>query len=98
MHEHLDIPDSLWWSGLMFIGRVTHRDRKNSRTYHTFKLLESVRTERGPRRRTVLNLGADFNLPEEHWKDLANRIEGIVTSQQPLFTYGQEVVGNWGRS
>nr|MBP8984829.1 hypothetical protein [Syntrophobacterales bacterium] len=47
--------------------------------------------ERGPRRRTVLNLGADFNLPEEHWKDLANRIEGIVTGQQPLFTCGQEV-------
>ena len=75
----------------MFIGRVTHRDKKNDRMYHTFKLLESVRTERGPRQRTVLNLGTDFNLPEEHWKDLANRIEGIVTGQQPLFTCGEEV-------
>jgi len=75
----------------MFIGKVTHRDKRNRREYHTFKLLESVRTERGPRQRMVLNLGTDFSLPEEHWKDLANRIEEIVTGQHPLFSYPEEV-------
>lgn len=69
----------------MFIRKVIHRDKKNRREYHTFKLLESLRTERGPRQRMVLNLGADFSLPEEHWKDLANRIEEIVTGQNSLF-------------
>jgi hypothetical protein len=39
----------------------------------------------------VLNLGTDFSLPEEHWKDLANHIEEIVTGQSPLFTYSEEV-------
>jgi transposase len=75
----------------MFIHKVIHTDRKNRREYHTFKLLESLRTERGPRQRMVLNLGTDFSLPEEHWKDLANRIEEIVTGQHPLFTYPEEL-------
>jgi transposase len=75
----------------MFIRKVIHRDKKNRREYHTFKLLESLRTERGPRQRMVLNLGADFSLPEEHWKDLANHIEEIVTGQHPLFTCPEEV-------
>lgn len=67
----------------MFISRVTHTDRQSQREYHTFKLRESVRTERGPRQRMVLNLGTDFTLPEEQWKDLANRIEEMITGQGP---------------
>jgi len=75
----------------MFIRKVIHRDKKNRREYHTFKLLESLRTERGPRQRMVLNLGADFSLAEEHWKDLANRIEEIVTGQNSLFACPEAV-------
>jgi len=75
----------------MFIRRVTHIDKKNHQEYHTYKLVESVRSERGPRQRTLLNLGADFNFPEEKWKDLANRIEEIITGQQRLFAYPEEV-------
>ena len=33
----------------------------------------------------ILNLGTDFNVPEERWKYLANRIEQIATGQVPLF-------------
>jgi transposase len=69
----------------MFIRKVFHTDKKNNTVYHTFKLIESVRTERGPRQRMLLNLGADFTVPEEKWKDLANRIEQIATGQSPLF-------------
>ena len=39
----------------------------------------------------VLNLGTDFCLPEEQWKDLANRIEEIVTGQHALFDYPEEL-------
>ncbi|MGD9579544.1 MAG: IS1634 family transposase [Syntrophorhabdus sp.] len=70
----------------MFIRKVFHTDKKNNIVYHTFKLIESVRTERGPRQRMLLNLGADFSVPEEKWKDLANRIEQIATGQTPLFS------------
>jgi transposase len=74
----------------MYIRKVTHTDR-NGKKYHTFKLVESVRTERGPRQRMLLNLGKDFPVPEEKWKDLANRIEEIVTGQSPLFAYPKEI-------
>ncbi|MEN6433077.1 MAG: hypothetical protein ABFD06_09440, partial [Smithella sp.] len=36
-------------------------------------------------------MGSEFSLPEEQWKDLANRIEEIVTGQSPLFIYSTEV-------
>jgi transposase len=75
----------------MFIRKVFHTDTKNNKVYHTFKLIESVRTERGPRQRMILNLGADFTVPEKKWKDLANRIEEIITGQNPLFACPEEI-------
>ena len=74
----------------MFI-RASTQKKKTQTEYTTFKLVESFRTERGPRQRTVLNLGADFALPEGQWKDLANRIEEIVTRQEPIFPCTQEI-------
>jgi len=53
--------------------------------------VDSIRTERGPRQRTVLNLGVDFSLPKEQWKDLANCIEEIITGQQSFITYPKAV-------
>ena len=75
----------------MFIRAVEHTNKKNSRKYRTYKLVDSVRTERGPRQTTVLNLGSDFELPKKHWKQLANCIEEIVTEQQNIFEYPQKI-------
>ena len=75
----------------MFIRKVPHKDKKNRKEYFTYKLVESVRTERGPRQRDVLNLGVNFNLPREQWKGLANCIEGTLTGQRPLFDYPKRI-------
>jgi transposase len=75
----------------MFIRKVLHKNKKSRKEYSTYKLVDSVRTERGPRQRDVLNLGVDFELPKEQWKDLANCIEGIITGQKPLFEYSKEI-------
>ena len=75
----------------MFIRKVPHKDKKNRKEYYTYKLVESVRTQRGPRQRDIMNLGVDFHLSREHWKDLANCIEGIITKQSPLFDYPKEI-------
>jgi transposase len=75
----------------MFIRKVPHKNKKNRKEYYTYKLVESVRTQRGPRQRDVLNLGVDFNLPKEQWKDLANCIEAIITGQKLLFEYPKEI-------
>lgn len=71
----------------MFVRRVPHKNRKNRKEYYTYKLVESIRTERGPRQRDVLNLGVNFDLPKEQWNDLANCIEEIITGQLPLIDY-----------
>ena len=75
----------------MFIRKVLHKNKKNRKEYYTYKLVDSVRTERGPRQRDVLNLGVDFDLPRQQWKDLANCIEEIITGQKSFFDYPGEI-------
>jgi len=75
----------------MFIRRVPHKNRKNRKEYCTYKLVESIRTERGPRQRDILNLGVSFDLPTEQWKDLANCIEEIITGQKSFIDYPKAI-------
>ena len=74
----------------MFIRKVTQKTRKRKK-YYTYKLVESIRTERGPRQRDILNLGVDFDLPREQWKTLANCTEEIITGQRSLIDYPKEI-------
>lgn len=75
----------------MYVRKVTHYNKSTQTEYHTYKLVESVRTERGPRQRTLINLKTDFTLPKDEWKDFANRVEELITGQMSLLTYSQEV-------
>ncbi|MDI6776525.1 MAG: IS1634 family transposase [Syntrophales bacterium] len=75
----------------MFIRKVPHTDPKNGSRYYTYKLVESFRTERGPRQREILNLGTDFNLPEGQWRDLARRVPEIISGQERLFDCPEEI-------
>jgi transposase len=75
----------------MFIRRVPHKNRKNRKEYYTYKLVESIRTQRGPRQRDILNLGVGFDLPKEQWKDLANCIEEIITGQESFIDYPKPI-------
>jgi transposase len=81
----------------MFIRRIPHKNKKTRKEYHTYKLVDSIRTERGPRQRVILNMGVDFKLPKEQWKDLANCIEGHITGQKALIDYPKEVKTLAGR-
>jgi len=58
---------------------------KDGKPYYTYRLVESVRTSKGVRQRTLLNLGSHFTCPRESWPDLSNRIEEIISGQQQLF-------------
>ena len=75
----------------MYIRRVPHKNTKTRKEYHTYKLVDSIRTERGPRQRDILNLGVSFDLPKEQWKDLANCIEESITGQRTLIDYPKEI-------
>ena len=53
--------------------------------YYTYRLVESVRTPKGVRQRTLLNLGTNFSCPRESWPDLAKRVGEIISAQKQLF-------------
>lgn len=65
----------------MFIRKTRKIDLVTKKPYFSFQLIESVRTERGPRQRILLNLGSDLDLDAAQFKELANRIEAIVNGQ-----------------
>ena len=75
----------------MFIRRTTTKSRKNGESYFTYRLVESVRTEKGVRQRTVLNLGRHFSVDREFWPDLASRIEAILSGQTDLFQLPDQI-------
>ena len=67
----------------MFIRRTVTR-RTEGCTYHTHRLVRSERDGDKVRQRTLLNLGAGFDLPKVHWPMLCQRIEAIQLGQAPL--------------
>jgi transposase len=75
----------------MYIRRTTIKSRKSGEPYFTYRLVESVRTEKGVRQRTVLNLGRHFSLARESWPDLVKRIEEILSGQLNLFQLPKEI-------
>jgi transposase len=64
----------------MFIREITKKNPGYDKTFTYHRLIESVRTPKGPRQRVLLNLGY-LNLPSVDWKVLANRIEEILLAQ-----------------
>jgi len=75
----------------MFIRKIDYKNGKNRRQYSTYKLVDSIRTERGPRQRVIMNLGVDYALPKDNWKDLAKCIEDIITGQRYLIAYPKDI-------
>src|SRR5271155_2998436 len=75
----------------MFIKKTSKTDLRTGKKYSAYHLVESVRTERGPRQRTLLYIGSEIDLPEADHKLLAERIEGIIKGEQPLFPYPDDI-------
>ncbi len=53
--------------------------------------MKSIRTQRGPRQRVILNLGNCLDLPKEKWPDLALRIEELIGGTKTLIPFEVEV-------
>ena len=69
----------------MFIKEIVKRNSTSDKTFIYHRLMEAVRTPRGPRQRIILNLGR-LDIPREDWKTLANRIEEILSGQTSFLT------------
>lgn len=70
----------------MFIKKAIKKDPKSGKSYFAYHLVESVRTDKGPRQRTLLYMGAQIDLPEGELKLLSQRIEEIILGIKSLFS------------
>lgn len=68
----------------MFIKVIAKKNKTSDKVFTYHRLIESYRTEAGPRHRVVLNLGK-LTIDPSEWKALADTIENILHSQTPLF-------------
>jgi hypothetical protein len=76
----------------MYIRKVTQKNSKTGRQYHTYRLVETYRNIEGKvRQKVLLNLGTNFEASEDQKKMLADRIEEIVRGQQSLIAYDDEI-------
>jgi hypothetical protein len=67
----------------MFIRKV--KNKYKGREYFNYQLVESVRTEKGPRHKIVCSLGSLAPRSPEDWLKLSSRIEGALRGQEDLF-------------
>ena len=65
----------------MFIGQL--KVTRNGRSYTYHRLLQSVRTDNGPRQRLILSLGT-LTLPKSEWPRLAERIHDLLNHQEVI--------------
>ena len=74
----------------MFIKETTTTNKKTGKKYVKHTLVESVRTEKGPRQRTIMQLGR-LELPRSLWPVLVGELKRRLSSQQELPLEGLEV-------
>lgn len=67
----------------MYIKEIKTRNRNNDKEYVKHILVESIRTEKGPRTRTVMQLGK-LALPKEFWPLLTAELESRISGQIQL--------------
>ncbi len=78
----------------MYIRKTKIKSGRNGEPYYTYRLVESVRTGKSVRQRTVINLGKNFDVAPEYWPAFSTRVEQILNAQSgqvALFDLGQEM-------
>ncbi len=75
----------------MFIKEIKKKNPGYEKEFVSHRLVESYRTPKGPRQRTILNLGK-LDLPKEQWKALANQIEAEITGQKSLYPVDDSII------
>ena len=78
---------------VMFIRRTQTRDRTCGEPYVTYRLVQSARVGGTVKQSTLLNLGSHFDLPQQEWPALAQRIDELLRGQPSLIESTLSVVG-----
>jgi len=75
----------------MFIRRTNTRNSKSGEAYFTHRLVEAVREGKAVKQRTLLNLGAHFDVPQADWAGLAARIDELLRGQSSLLAVSSAI-------
>lgn len=75
----------------MFIRRTKTRNAETGEDYYTHRLVESVRVGDAVKQRTLLNLGAQFDIPQTEWRALTARMDALLHGQDSLLTVSPAV-------
>ena len=76
----------------MYIIKTLSKNKTDtSKKYYTYRLMESIRIGKKVKKRTLLNLGSDFNVEQEEWAQLAGRIDDILHQQKSLFELDSDI-------
>jgi hypothetical protein len=75
----------------MFIRKTTTRNKSDTESYFTFRLVASERTGNQVRQITLLNLGRHFDLPQRDWPRLCARIDALLTGQPGMLAEPEAV-------
>ncbi len=59
--------------------------KKGNKAYENYLLVESVRTPKGPRQKTVCSLGNLRPRPRSEWLKLAHKVERALSEQIEIF-------------
>jgi len=74
----------------VFVKKVRKQNGITKKYYEYLHLVESVRTEKGPRQRLILNLGKLDILPSQY-QAFAKRVEDILTGQRSILGLDQSL-------
>jgi hypothetical protein len=74
----------------MFIREIVKKNPGYPKPFIYHRLMESVRTPKGPRQIVLLNLGT-LDIPRDDWKTLANRIEEIISGQKSFLMPSEQI-------
>lgn len=77
----------------MYIRETVTKNKKTNKKYSKHQLIESIRTEKGPRQRIVMELGT-LALPKSQWRKLAALLEARLAGQLSLFEDDGELSGS----
>lgn len=78
----------------MYIRKTKIKSGPQGEPYYTYRLVESVRSGKAVKQRTVLNLGKNFGISPEHWPVFTARIEQLVNpkeKQEALFDLTRDI-------
>ncbi|NOR79300.1 MAG: IS1634 family transposase [Methyloprofundus sp.] len=67
----------------MYIRRTKTKSLEDGAAYFTYRIVESFRIGKQVKQRTLLNIGADFTIAQDHWPLLTARIEQLQQGSEP---------------